>query len=118
MSETRELLSTPPLLFWMLRKWECAGSDGVVHAVDGWELGRALCPPPDGDHEPQEDVPRKTACGAEAMVFWARAESDGKTYAIPLGWPVRVSLLPEGQVRCSDCWNLTGRKRPHKDWPA
>ena len=50
-----------------------------------------------------------SACGLSGL----RVAVD-ESGAVP--WPPRVSTLPEGTVRCRECHEATGRKRPRSEF--
>lgn len=76
----------------------------LIHAATA---GHIMAANPDpGVGEPHLAAP----CGARVRIL----AKDG----YPVGWPPRVSTLPAGIERCRDCWEATGRKRPHPDWKA
>jgi len=86
----------------------------VVHAVECapvLHLARLLAEGNGNPHEPLDAV-----CGRSKLPPWWRVEPP-RADLVP--WPPRVaSLTTLGYRRCSDCWNLTGRRPPHKDWPS
>lgn len=115
MNDERVSFKTPPPFFLLLHADHLCAIDEAarVHAVETVEFIRW-----ERDREglsPMENPMLPTECGLSAGIDWRPAE-DGRGY--PLGWPCRVSALRNGTTRCPRCHDLTGRKRPHKDWSA
>lgn len=54
-----------------------------------------------------------TACGVEAVQLLQRSDVEA-----PTPWPPRVRSLPEGFVRCAECYLATGRPRPRSEFRA
>jgi hypothetical protein len=81
----------------VLRRWP-----NRVHAIEmeavaaGWERGTF-----------------KSACGVTGLRFWG-LEVENVLCAAP--FPPRVKGMPDGLVRCRECWVLTGKKRPRVEW--
>jgi hypothetical protein len=115
---SKVLLRTPaPIEVAFGEHWSLVDEcDRVIHAVEcppALHLVRLMAEEGSDPHEPLAAV-----CGHTSLPLWWNVVLDGRRADL-IPWPPRVaSLNLLGYSRCSDCWNLTGRKRPHADWPA
>jgi hypothetical protein len=86
-------------LWWPIgEKNACAADDDLIHAAPAVVVA---------------DEAVTTACGASGCVPFAheRQNPAGETAVVVATWPPYKSGAA-GRGRCSDCWEMTGHRRP------
>lgn len=94
----------------------CAGDRrGVVHAVSSTDYARARRARREGRSRRQT---YDAVCGKRLVRLRGHtAVVGGEHGTIIAVWPPPVAWLAEdGEERCRDCWERTGKRRPHPSW--
>lgn len=92
-------MTDEPTVMWpVFEAWACMTDEVLIHAVPPLRV---------------ED--RRSSCGLIPSRACAVQQTDDPPVVAVLPWPP-YAAGGNGLRRCRECWDRTGKPRPHRDW--